>query len=218
MAPFDGIFPLSDLTASDVLQALLPVAVKILAMTVYAVCVFKFYRFIGRRDIFTVNLSGGGRPASADALPLLGYVVRFVILFPAFALLWLATLTVMLALLSEDRQLSTILGIVLATVGAIRVCAYYDEDLSRDLAKMLPFAVLAIVVIDTASLDVQSSVGVLGQIGGEVLTIFWYWVLLIVLEMGLRLVYGLFRALFPGRIEKAPSRTASDGSGPVTDD
>ena len=146
---FSKVFVLADAPG-----VILPVAVYVLAMALYAIIIFKFYRFIAGRDIFSLDLSGNDAsrvPVLRDLLSLIGYVIKYILLFPAFAFLWFAALTVMLAFLSEDRALSTILILALATVSAIRVCAYYDEDLSRDLAKILPFAVLAIILIDTAS-------------------------------------------------------------------
>lgn len=140
-----AIFP-NGLVPNDALQVLLPVAVYVLGMAVYAVFIFKFYRFVAGRDIFNIDLSRNdvsGVPVLRDFFSLIWYVIRFIVLFPAFAFFWVAILTVMLAFLSRDRELSQILVISLATVSAVRVCAYYDEDLSRDLAKILPFAVLS---------------------------------------------------------------------------
>ena len=159
-------------------------------------------------------------PVLRDLLHLVGYVAKYVILFPSFAFFWFAVLTLMLSFLSEGREMSDILLIALATVSTIRVCAYYDEDLSRNLAKILPFAVLAIFLIDTTFFDVEASLEVLRQTRGLAETIFYYLAFLIALEFGLRFVYGLFRAVFPAKKaeSKPPATGAAEGTPATTSD
>ena len=40
-------------------------------------------------------------------------------------------------------------------VAATRITAYYNEDLSRDMAKTIPFALLGIMIIDYTSVNMQ---------------------------------------------------------------
>ena len=207
----EALFPVG-LSVGEALRVLGPVAVYALGMAIYAVFIFKFYRFIAGRDMFNLDFSkhdDSGIPVLRDFLHLMGYLAKYVILFPAFAFFWFAVLTLMLSFLSEGREMSDILLIALATVSTIRVCAYYNEDLSRDLSKILPFAVLAIFVIDTSFFDVEASLEVLRQIIGLADTIFYYLVFLVVLEFGLRFVYGIYRAVFPAKKEPEPPQPAA---------
>jgi hypothetical protein len=218
----DALFP-GGLSVDEALRVLGPVAVYALAMAIYAVFIFRFYRFIAGRDMFNLDFSkhdNSSIPVLRDLLHLVGYVAKYVILFPAFAFFWFAVLTLMLSFLSEGREMSDILLIVLATVSTIRVCAYYDEDLSRDLAKILPFAVLAIFLIDTTFFDVEASLEVLRQTRSLAETIFYYLAFLIALEFGLRFAYGLFRAVFPvKKAESTPPATgAAEGTPATTSD
>ena len=198
------IFP-NGLSVDAAQQLLWPVLVVVLGMTAYAVFVFKFYRFVAARDMFGLDLSGNGGALGAafrDLLFLVWYVVRYVILFPAFAFFWFAALTLILVFLSEDRDLSSILLIAMATVSAIRVSAYYNEELSRDLAKILPFAVLSVFIIDTGLLfNVESSLETLREIDAHRETIAYYLLFLVALEFVLRLIFVIFRFIFPSRRE-----------------
>ncbi len=215
----DALFP-GGLIVDEALRVLGPVAVYALAMAIYAVFIFRFYRFIAGRDMFNLDFSkhdNSSIPVLRDLLHLVGYVAKYVILFPAFAFFWFVVLTLMLSFLSEGREMSDILLIALATVSTIRVCAYYDEDLSRDLAKILPFAVLAIFLIDTTFFDVEASLEVLRQTRSLAETIFYYLAFLIALEFGLRFVYGLFQAVFPAKkAESTPPATGAAESTPAT--
>ena len=215
MGDVDSFLP-GGVSVNQAAQLLWPVGVYVLGMAVYAVFIFRFYRFIAGRDIVTLDFSKNDNvafPVFWDFIFLIWYVVRYVVLFPAFALFWFAVLTLMLAFLSENRDLSEILLIALATVSAIRICAYYDEDLSRDLAKILPFAVLAIFLIDTSFFDVGASLAVLQQANEQRETIFYYLLFIVGLELALRFVYGMYRAVFPGKKEpkrRQPSTTSPD--------
>ncbi len=216
----DFILP-NVLIPEDALRELLPVAVYVLGMAVYAIFIFKFYRFIAGRDIFKLDLSKNDRsgvPVLRNTFSLVWYAIKFVFLFPAFAFFWLAILTVMLAFLSKDRELSQILIIALATVSAVRVCAYYDEDLSRDLAKILPFAVLSFLLVNASSPDVGASLAVLGQVDGLWATIFSYWLFLVALEFALRVVFGIVKGVFSSRERKEAARVADGDTSTAAED
>lgn len=197
----DGIFP-NGLALADALELLWPLLAVVLSMTAYAVFVFNFYRFVAARDMFKFNLSGSDAERGSvigSLTHLVWYVVRYVILFPAFAFFWFAVLTLVLAFLSKDRSPDTILLISLATVSAIRVTAYYNEDLARDLAKMLPLAVLSFFIISANSLDAIGSLTALRELDEQLTTIFYYLLFLVALEFSLRLIFGLFKLMFPSR-------------------
>ena len=189
----NDIFP-NGLDIRDALDLLRPVLVYILGMTVYAVFVFRFYRFVASRDMFQLNLAQHEKSRHSLARTFLDitlYIVEYIILFPVFAFFWFAILTAILTFLSKGNSFSDILLMALATVSAIRVSAYYNEDLSKDLAKILPFAVLAIFLIDASFFTISESVDILREAGGYTEKILYYLVFLIALEFALRLIFGL---------------------------
>ena len=145
------------------------------------------------------------------------YAAKYLILFPTFAFFWFAVLTLILALLSRDRAFADILLIALATVSAIRVTAYFNEDLSRDLAKILPFAVLAIFLIDGSYFDIRESMDILNDAFDHSERIFYYLVFLIAIELALRLVLAVV-ALFDsdGRRTRALEKQAVHGGTNMT--
>ena len=186
------IFP-NGLSLDNGLQVLGPVAVYVLGMVGYAIFVFKFYRFVASRDMFGLDLSRYEESRfrmMRGFLRLVIYGIKYVILFPAFAFFWFAVLTLILVFLSQDKAFGDVLLISLATVSAIRVTAYYNEDLSRDLAKILPFAVLGIFLIDASFFDLNASLEVLQEANLHRETIFYYWAFLVVVEFALRFVFG----------------------------
>ena len=181
----------------------------VLGMALYAVFVFKFYRFVAARDMLALNLSRYEESRYRwlrRVLHVVMYLTKYLVLFPAFAFFWFAVLTLILTFLSRDRPITDILLIALATVATIRVTAYYNEDLSRDLAKILPFAVLALFVIDASFFNIRESLDVLQDANEARETILYYLLFLVVVEFALRLLLGIVAVLFRGR------RLASKGS------
>lgn len=207
----DGIFP-NGLALDEAIRQLLPMLAVVLGITAYAVFVFHFYRFVAARDMFSLNLSGNGEERGSilgDVSRLLWWVVRFVFLYPAFASFWFAVLTLVLAFLSEGRELSGILLIAAATVSVIRISAYYKEDLSRDLAKIVPFAVLSFFIVSTNSLDAIGSLAALMDVSEYRETIVYYLLFLVALEIVLRFLFVIFKLVFPGKAEDKTYRGAS---------
>ncbi len=221
----NDIFP-RGLDFDDALNLLEPVAVYVFGMAVYAAFVFRFYRFVAARDMFALDLSryeeSRFRPVRAF-LHFVMYVAKYIILFPVFAFFWFAVLTVILALLAKEQTFSDILLTALVTVGTIRVTAYLTEDLSRDLAKILPFAVLAISLIDPAFFAIEDSLDVLMEVRDYSENILYYLVFLIALEFALRLLMGFASLVLVGDRartpeEPEPAAEAAPAAEPPPDD
>ena len=199
----------SGLNVSDAIDLLRPVVVYILGITVYAVFVFNFYRFVATRDMFQIDLSKyeESRFRWVRAfLQIVMYVIKYLIVFPLFAFVWFAILTLILTFLSKEQSFKEVLLMALATVSAIRVTSYYNEALSTDLAKILPFAVLGIFVVDTSFFTIADSLDTLLEAEGYIENILYYLAFLIGLEFALRLILGaakLLRALGRALIKPA---------------
>ena len=194
----DAIFP-DGLYFQDAYDMLWPVAVYVASMALYAMFIFKFYRFVASRDMFALDFSGYEESRHRwlrRVLHVFMYIAKYLIVFPAFAFFWFAVLTLILAFLSKDRPITDVLLIALATVSAIRVAAYYNEDLSRDLAKILPFAVLGIFLIDASFFRVSDSLDVLQEANEHRERILYYLLFLVAVEFVLRTLMGIALFLF----------------------
>lgn len=220
---FEDLFP-EGLYVVHALDLLGPVAVYVLGMSVYAIFIFRFYRFLAARDMFALDLSRYEKSRRRFVRRVLGvvmYVAKYLIVFPLFAFFWFAVLTLILAFLAKDRSFADTLLIALATVSAIRVTAYYDEDLSRDLAKILPFAVLAIFLIDASFFEIGESLSILERANDHRETILYYLLFLVLLEFALRIVRAVLRGIFRRgkRAQPAPPVAhAEEPPSPAEDD
>lgn len=210
------------LDLGDAGDLLWPVSIYVLGMAAYAIFVFKFYRFVAARDIFRLDLAkyqGLSHRAARSVLHLVLYIFKYLIVFPVFAFFWFAVLTLILAFLSKAQTFSETLLIALATVSAIRVTSYYKEDLSRDLAKILPFAVLGVFLIDASFFSVSDSLDTLKEARDYTENILYYLLFLIALEFVLRLLMGVTKLILKlkKRLTKSPEPAAvSDPSATAT--
>lgn len=205
------------LDLGDAGDLLWPVSIYVLGMAAYAVFVFKFYRFVAARDIFRLDLAkyqGLSHRAARSVLHVVLYIFKYLIVFPVFAFFWFAVLTLILAFLSKAQTFSETLLIALATVSAIRVTSYYKEDLSRDLAKILPFAVLGVFLIDASFFSVSDSLETLKEARDYTENILYYLIFLIALEFVLRLLMGVIKLLL--KLKEVLTKSSDSAAVPVS--
>lgn len=190
---------LRQLNFNEAVNLLRPAAVFTVGVGIYAILIFNLYRFMSRRDIFNLDFSKFGEsrhPALSKTLHFVFYVIKYVLFFPLFAFAWFGVLVVMVAFLSKTKEVEDLLLIAMAVLASVRVTSYYTEELSRDIAKMLPFALLGIFLIDLRYFDVDTSLALLDRVGAEWRSIFYYWLFIVVLEFVLRVTEPYFKALY----------------------
>ncbi|MDP6899326.1 MAG: hypothetical protein QGF94_00630, partial [Candidatus Thalassarchaeaceae archaeon] len=132
-------------------EQVLPTFAAIIGIVLYSAFVFKFYRFLASKDLIDADFSQYSRGFT-------GFMKRFVdgilliiqnILFAPFLIsFWVLILAVILTLLSGGDDLYWNVLVATSVVGSVRVISYFSEDLARDVAKMLPFAVLGVFLVD----------------------------------------------------------------------
>ncbi len=190
---------LRDLSLNEALQLLEPAILFTVGVAIYAILIFNLYRFMSRRDIFGLDFSRfeeRSHPVFRKTLHLIFYVAKYLLIFPLFAFFWFGVLVVMVAFLSKTKEVEDLLLISMAVLTSVRVTSYYTEELSRDIAKMLPFALLGIFLIDLRYFDLSTSTELLNRAGAEWESIFYYWVFVVVLELILRVTEPYFKALY----------------------
>ena len=190
---------LRELSFAEAANLLQPAAIFAVGVAIYAILIFNLYRFMSRRDIFNLDFSryeDSRRPILRKSIHLFSYVFKYLLIFPLFAFFWFGVLVVMVAFLSRTKEVEDLLLIAMAVLMSVRVTSYYTEDLSRDIAKMLPFALLGIFLIDLRYFDFSTSTELLNRVGTEWKSIFYYWVFIVLLEFGLRITEPYFKALY----------------------
>jgi hypothetical protein len=133
-----------------------PTLGAIIAISAYSVFVFIFYRVLAKRDLITLNLEHysnnfGGKIKRYTRTII--FVMQYIVIVPILITFWTLVLAVILTLLSPDADHSRNALIATSVVGAVRILSYWTEDLSRDVAKMLPFGVLGVFLVGDAQVQ-----------------------------------------------------------------
>lgn len=206
--------PVDPLSPDAAVQTWEPLVLRVAAIVVYLVFIFEFYRFVARRDIFKLRFRryargvvGRSLEEVGNAVRLVLYVVEYLVVYPLLTISWYVFYLLLMVLLAPETDIALLLVTAMAVVTAIRVTAYYSENLSQDLAKMLPLAILGGLILEGApALPAEIPVDVLVAVATQWHTILYYLLFLVLLEFVLRLgqVVATRRLQSPGGVDETP--------------
>src|SRR3989344_2127259 len=115
-----------------------------------------------------------------------GHTVQNLVLIPVLVFFWFGVLSILMLLLSRNHTPDTILLSTISIVAAVRITSYYNEDLSKDLAKMIPFALLGIFLVDISYFSLEKSIEVATQLPLYWKQFFYYLVFVVAIEFVMR--------------------------------
>jgi len=164
----------------------------IIMIAIYSVVIYHFYRYIARRDCF--------KPSKRVHTKFIGFM-KYFFLYPFVAMIFfLGFSLIFLSLTDPDTyEVVQILPIAFAIIVAIRITAYYTEDLSKDVAKMLPFAVLGVFLIDSTYFEMDVVIERIISLPQYINTIVQFLILIILVEWILRIALNIRYLILPKR-------------------
>ena len=210
--------PLIAVDLLTIYEILSPLALNILGIAAYGVFIFNFYRFLARKDIITLNLqkhNKAKRPSLRKAVTTVFYIFKCLILYPVFVFFWFCVMAGFLFVFGRNQSTESIMPVAMGVVGAIRVCSYYNEALATDLSKILPFALLGILIIDNSLLRIVDSAEGVKEAALLWETLVHYLAAVVVIEFILRIATGLF-GLITGRSKSSRQKDKQEAD-PVQD-
>lgn len=184
----------TDFTLMEFIGGIRPLLVFVAGMTIYAVFVFKFYRFLSKRDIINLKTQQYYEAYEGfmhHAARILFYILENLVLIPLLIFFWASVLAALLALLSKNPDPGTILLSSFSIVAAVRITSYYNENLSQDLAKMIPFALLGVFLVDISYFTYDGAVAVAKNLPNFVKYLLFYLIFAVLLEFVLRITHGI---------------------------
>ena len=192
------LMPELNLNIADAYSALRPLALFAVGVAIYGFLVFHFYRFLARKEILKLDLSKHNqarRPLLRKIIAVIFNIVVSLILFPTLIFFWFVVMAGLLYLMNSDRSIESIMLAAMGVVAAIRVCSYYSASLATDVAKILPLALLGIMLIDSSLLGLSESAEGIREAAIRWETVIYYLVGVVVLEFVLRLAWGAWGLL-----------------------
>jgi hypothetical protein len=185
---------------ADAIEILKPLAFFVIGMVIYSIFIFKFYRFIAKRDIVSISLEKYKDAKNSFFKKLfynILYVIKYLFFTPIIIFFSFVVLTIILSFLAEGLTIETILLTAIALIGAIRITAYHDEDLSRDLAKMLPFTLLGIFLVNVSYFSMPTVIELLKDIPSKLSLLVYYFLFIVIIEFVARMIFSITIKIFP---------------------
>tara|TARA_Y100000034_G_C6899925_1_gene415801 strand:- start:2491 stop:3204 length:714 start_codon:yes stop_codon:yes gene_type:complete len=180
---------------SDTGRAAFNVFLMALIIAIVAWFIWKFYNTTSKRNIIQLNLrkyNTSSHPVSSKLMALVLYFVEFLIIMPVIILIWFFALSIIVLVIAPERDIVQVITITAATVASIRILAYHNEEISKDLAKMFPFIALSLFLLSPNPLDIESTIAQLGQIP----VLFWSILSAFFLIFGIEIVLRLFYTIY----------------------
>lgn len=166
-------------------------------IVIYSVFVFYFYRYLAKKNLIELNLGQYNQYASpglAKFFASIFYIIEYIVILPILTFFWFAVLAILILVLSEGILAPTILLISAALVASVRATAYVSEQLSQDLAKMLPFTLLAIAITKPGFFTINALLQRVQDIPSLFSQVPYYLVFIVAVELIMR-IYDIISSL-----------------------
>ncbi len=170
----------------------------ILLVFLYSFFVWKFYRFVAKKNIFGLDLNQYNKTEHPFFTKVFAggfYFLEYIIILPFMIFFWFAIFTLFLILLTDSLEVGTLLTVAAVIVATIRLSCYYKEDLAKDLAKLLPFTLLAVSLLNQSSFNFERILSHFAAIPSYFNKILIYLLFIVLLEVVLRFfdfIFSLF--------------------------
>lgn len=169
-----------------------------ISIAAYSVFVYTFYRFIAKRDIFGWNeleYQAEQRDSFVKLMHIGNGIFRYGVFFPAVVFFWFACFSVLLFFMAKNLATAQLLMVSITFVTAIRITAYYTEDLSRELAKLIPFTFIAVAIVEPGFFSIPLVEARLAELPAFVPDIAAFFVFIVVVEWVLRVLLAIKHGL-----------------------
>jgi len=188
-----------------------------IGMVVYGIFIFHFYRFLSKKDIFSLNLEnrlrGGKFKSSGEkvstSIRIAAYIGTNILVFPIVIFVWFLVYSIFMFFLAQDMEIKTIFLVSSSIVIAVRIAAYYNEDLSRDLAKLIPFVLLGIFILSPTFFSLDEIIPRIKEIPNFIIQIAAFLAVAITVEIVLSMLY-LFKLKFISPKERRNKNSDSE--------
>ncbi len=181
-------------------QTFINIFLLVLLITIYAVLVWKFYRFIGRKNVINLNLNKyntSEHPFFTKLLAGVLYFLEYIIVLPFLIFLWFAAFASFLILLSDSLEIQTILFLSVTIIAAIRMTSYipkHGNDVAQEIAKVIPYTLLAVFILDPQFFEFSRVINHFSQLPSLYSNIITYLSFIFILEIILRFFDLIFTA------------------------
>mgnify|MGYP001615564849 FL=1 len=174
----------------------------IMVVVLYSFFIWKFQKFISRKNIINLDLNKYNKienPLSTKLRASALYFLEYILIIPIIIFIIYVLFTFSLLIFINYLDTSTILAISAIIIVSIRILSYYKENLSQEVAKLLPFNLLAVAILNPNTFSqtqyLEKILGNISSIPSVFSQIFYYLFFIIIIEVVLRFfdfIFSLF--------------------------
>ncbi len=122
----------------------------IVGIAIYSLFVWYFYRFISKRDLFPKLFYVVENESEVSKTRKIIYAAIYVVSFPVIIFFWFSVLAFFIYIIAEGMPLYIAIFVSLTIIAVVRIISYYREDAAKEIAKMIPYAILSFVLTSVA--------------------------------------------------------------------
>jgi len=185
--------------------------VFIVGIYFFAVFYEFFFERLSKKEVFTVEMRDAPITYSyADFSfnQIFRFLLKNVLVFPVMASILTVFTTIFLIFLSKDQSVQNIASISFAMVVVVRILAYTHEKLAKEVSKLLPFALLTIVLTNPTTFAQGDLIARGNQLVGASGSLIPLLLAFIAIEIIIQLVMQMRKISLPqeeGQGEKEPA-------------
>jgi hypothetical protein len=166
----------------------------------YSVFIWYFYKKLSKRDLLELDLMHYDFDVSKWAwlkktISVALYIVEYCFVFPIYIFFWFSVTTLLMFVIAETGDVGNILLISMSLIATVRVASYFKEELSNDIAKLLPFALLAVIITNPLFFSVEELLERISQLPNFFVILLDFITFIFVVEISLRVLYLLYLLL-----------------------
>ncbi|MBI2653485.1 hypothetical protein HYX02_01605 [Candidatus Woesearchaeota archaeon] len=155
-----------------------------------------YYKQLARRDLFEIPKLNF-KSKFMNVLDGIIYFSKYLFIFPVYSFIWFLIFSFLLFVLSKSRPIENILFLGIIVVAATRMGAYVSEKLAEDMAKVLPWTLIVIFLIDPKVVTLEALISSFTALLQQIPSVVKYLLFIIVLEWALRLGHWIFTSIKP---------------------
>ena len=180
------------------IQSSMNIIFLVVLVVIFCIFIWNIYHIISKKNIFELNLkqyNKASHPVLENFLGVVFYFIEYILIFPFFVILWFLAFTLFLILLTKGLDIQTVLMVSTVIIIAIRATAYYRENLSKELAKLLPFTLLAVAMTEKGFFNFEEIFSRFTQLPSLFGNILGYIAIIVFIEVLLRafdFIFSLF--------------------------
>src|SRR3989344_304303 len=163
-------------------------------IVVVSIFIWEFYKTLSKVNFINLNLRKYNRvkhPVLSKAFAVVLYLIENILLMPILILIWFAALAIFLLVIADEKSINQILILSTALVTAIRMLSYYNEEVSKDVAKLFPFISLSVFLLSPEQLKIENIIGNLSSIPSLFGDIISFLIFVLIIEIILRFFYSV---------------------------